>query len=423
MEKVLRSKNGFTPLIILGVVAILLLILFGGYFFLKSKQQINIPGFKTPKESFQNKSLIVLDSKGGNKIYSIDLSTNQRREILRDDNIDINEAQVSPDGQKLYYIPFPSNFLESPRKVVIFNNQNEKKEFDLARSDNWPLLGDLGNLGVNSFKNCFWSPDGDKLACLLIEREKTPSGIGIGQATGRDKVVVLDLTSGNIFDVFNSDQVEPPQGPIIFLSTFAGWVRNDKLLLLWHPNVQTKENPADFYTIDIKTKTVKKELSYPHNLGSKIAISPKDDEIFFQSFSKIKEDKFVKYDMNSKQDTTLASTPDVLGTTHFNKPVISEDGSKVIFTTIAFLVTPPIEKNIEPWTLEDTTRTEIHVYDLATNQESIVKTPEPIGFVETLLSDNKTFIVNKTAKGSILFNSETGSFEELNGLFLGLGNF
>jgi len=412
MRKTFCAQRGFSSLIIIGVIAISIFI--GAFLFLKSNQPINVPGLRQSKEIPQNKRLILLQSQNKIKVFkSIDLSTKQKRELFRlGSDMVVNEAQVSPDGQKFYYIPSKSP--DFPSNIVVFTNKGEKREFNLTKNDLWSLSSP-GTLTGGMSKDCFWSLDGNKLACMLIQR-----GSSRGAATGRDKIVVLDYTFGSISEVFNSDQIGPPKGSAV-LSVFGGWVDNNKLLY-----VQTQQNiveiePANFYTIDIKTGVVQKEFSYPYGgLGFKIAISPSKEEVFFQSFSRTQEDKFIKYDMNSRQDTVLVSTKDVLGTTH---PVISEDGSKLIFTTYLFLKSPQEIDVLKPETLKGVGRSEIHLYDLTTNKEEIIRTPESIDYVEALLPDNKTFIVHKTPENSVIFDSETSSFEELNGFFLGFGYF
>lgn len=405
-----QNRGRFFLIVSLAIAVIVLVLFGGGLLFLKFNQLKT--GETVTQDSLKEKKIVAIQqSNTGNIFYTFNPTSKEKNNFLSlKSNIILNEAGVSPDGKKLYYSS--SGSFEVPSKITIVGVDKSSKEIDFAKSNLW-TLSSPGILAGGIGNDCFWSPDSNKLACILIERESTN-----GAGTGRAKVSVFDFTSGEVSDVLTSDKIASPQRARIF-TKFAGWIGNNKILI-----VQTKNNlqdiePADFYSLNISTKDLTKEFSYRYGDGFKIAVAPSGKQVFFESFSRSGEDKFIKYDLNSKQDTILASTKDGLGTTH---PVMSEDGSKMIYTTYIFLKSPEELGSLKPEELKGLGQSEIHVYDLITNKERAVKLQEAIGFVETLLVDDKTFILNKT-HGSVVYDSETQVFDKIGGQFLGFGYF
>lgn len=410
-----QKVNYWVISIVIAIVAITLSA--GAVFFFKTNQSKFSAGVTPGEDNLKEKTIVAIQpSNEGTTFYTFNPVSKDKNVFFRlGRNVVVNEAEVSPDGKKIYYIP--SEFLQMPGKVTIVDIKKSKKEIDFAKSNLW-TLSIPGILMGGIEKDCFWSSDSSKLACLLIERESVN-----GAVTGRAKVSVFDFTSGNVSDVLTSDQITPPQRARIF-TQLAGWIGNSKLLV-----VQTKSNDAQdieqagFYSVDINAKNLIKEFSYRYDGGfiiAKIAIAPNGKQVFFQSFSRVNEDKFIKYDLDSKQDTVLASTKVNLGTTH---PIISEDGSKVVYTTYIFLKSVEEMIRLRPEELKGSGQSEIHIYDLLTNEEKTVRLQEAIRFAETLLTDGKTFILNKTPDGSVVYNSETQGMDKIGGQFIGFGFF
>lgn len=408
-----NRKFPLWPIIVVVVIGILLLTGCLLFVYINQSKRISSP-IITKNDNKVKKIIAIQPSNGGIAFYNYDFVSKEKNIFLRTEkDAFINEANVSPDGKKLYYIATSNSFSEMPHEITIIDTQKTNKKVDFANGGLW-TLSDPGILMGGGVKNCFWSPNSSKIACSLIERE-SPTGAG----TGRTKISVFDLATGKVSDVLTSEQVSPPQSLRNF-TKFAGWLGNNKLLV-----VQTKTSiqdiePADFYSIDIDTKSLVKEFSYPYDGGFKIAITPNGKQIFFESFSRINEDKFVKYDLDSKLDTVLASTKDVLGTTD---PVISEDGSKLVYTTSIFLKSVEEISQLRPDELKGTVQSQIHVYDLLTNEETKINLQDAVGFVEALLPDNKTFLVNKTVENSLVFDSETKVMDKIEGYFIGFGFF
>ncbi|PJE60145.1 hypothetical protein COU86_05925 [Candidatus Roizmanbacteria bacterium CG10_big_fil_rev_8_21_14_0_10_36_26] len=399
-------------MIFIVIVIIAVTVLAGVVYFFKTNQSSS--SITPEKNSLKEKTIVAIQpSNKGTTFYTFNPVSKDKNVFLRlGRNIVVNEAGVSSDGKKIYYIP--SESLQMPGKVTIVDIEKSNKEIDFAKSNLW-TLSNPGILVGGLENDCFWSPDSNKLACLLIERESVN-----GAGTGRAKVSVFDFSSGNVSDVLTSDQITPPQRARVF-TKLAGWIGNNKLLV-----VQTKNSlgqdiePADFYFVDISAKNLVKEFSYRYDSGFKIAITPNGKQIFFESFSRINEDIFIKYDLDTKQETVLASTKDVLGTTH---PVISEDGSKTVYTTYVFLKSVEEMSRLRPEELKGSGQSEIHIYDLLTNKEKTVRLNEAIGFVETLFADGKTFILNKTPDGSVVYDSESQVVDKMEGQFIGFGFF
>jgi len=365
------------------------------------------------QDSLKEKKIVAIQhSTTGNAFYTFNPTSKEKNNFLSlRPNIILNEAGVSPDGKKLYYSS--SDSFEVPSKITIVGVDKSSKEIDFAKSNLW-TLSSPGILEGGLRNDCFWSPDSNKLACILIERESVN-----GAGTGRAKVSVFDFTSGEISDVLTSDKIAPAKRAIIF-TKLTGWLGNNKLLI-----VQTKDNLqdnelADFYSLNIDTRDLTKEFSYRYENGFDIAVAPNKKQFFFQSFSRSGEDKFIKYDLDSKQDSVLATTREILGTTH---PIISENGSKVVYTTYIFLKSVEEISRLRPEDMKGSGRSDIHVYDILSNEETTLKLQETIGFVEALLADGKTYILNKTPDGSILYDSELQIMDKIGGQFIGIGYF
>jgi len=393
-------------------LAIAIIVLFGGgLLFFKFNQSKT--GAMVTQDSLKEKKIVAIQhSTTGNAFYTFNPTSKEKNNFLSlRPNIILNEAGVSPDGKKLYYSS--SDSFEVPSKITIVGVDKSSKEIDFAKSNLW-TLSSPGILEGGLRNDCFWSPDSNKLACILIERESVN-----GAGTGRAKVSVFDFTSGEISDVLTSDKIAPAKRAIIF-TKLTGWLGNNKLLI-----VQTKDNLqdnelADFYSLNIDTRDLTKEFSYRYENGFDIAVAPNKKQFFFQSFSRSGEDKFIKYDLDSKQDSVLATTREILGTTH---PIISENGSKVVYTTYIFLKSVEEISRLRPEDMKGSGRSDIHVYDILSNEETTLKLQETIGFVEALLADGKTYILNKTPDGSILYDSELQIMDKIGGQFIGIGYF
>lgn len=398
-----RSK---IPMIAIGIV-LLVIVAFGAYL-LGAKKNSTIDkslsnASTQQKEVTKNKSVIVLHTSittnplskivSTTTIYAFNPVSKEKKEVLKfTGNTTVNEAKVSPDGLKLFYTA--TNSFEFSNKVAVADSSGAKKEYSFAESNLW-TLSSPGVLKGGSKNDCYWSPDSTQLACMLIERE-SPSGAG----TGKAKLTILNYASGEVRDVFTSDLIAQPQRAIV-PTHFVGWIGNDKLLV-----IQTKHSiasadilPADFYSVDINSKQLQKKFSYQYDPGFDLIISQDGNQVFFDSFSRVNEDKFIKYDIATNKDTVLASSKDVL---NVRNPTISEDGSKLIYVLNS---------------------TNIHIYDLATGQEQLMTAPFPIFFVDSLLPSNKEFVVRKTPETSFLFNGEAQNTEDLGGVFIGLGYF
>lgn len=327
---------------------------------------------------------------------SYDPTTKQTKEFLKfqGDTV-IHEAAVAPDGQKLYYIS--SSLLGFPNTITNMDSNGSKKEYQLAQDNLW-TLSNPGNLEDGRKKDCYWSPDSSKLACMLIQRE-SPTGAG----TGRINIIVLDYGSGNQTEALNSDQIAQPN-PAVVDMIFSGWAGNNKLLVVHtaNNNASLDIQPADFYIVDITTKTPQKEFSYQYGGGDPVAATPTGDKVFVDSFSRVNEEKLVLYDFATKQFSTILSSKDTLSISS-GLIIPSEDGSKMIYNTV-------LDK-------------QIHIYDLETNKETTINNDQPISSVQALLSDNKTFVVGKSRENSALFDNTTQQYEDLKGVYIGSGNF
>ena len=333
--------------------------------------------------------------------YSFDLISKQSKEILNiPENTPIHEASVSPDGQKLYYISsstrdgLPISF---PNAVTIVTSDGSKQEFKFAKDALW-TLSSPGILIGGLDRDCFWSPNSSKLACILIQRESS-TGAGIGLTN----IMLLDYSTKEISEVFNSDNLFAQKHELLY-TKFAGWVGNEKLLVVTIDQTANIINgdiqPADFYTVDIKTQSVDKQFSYRYS-GSPIAVSREGERILLESTSRLLGNtRLVEFDLLSKKNTVFNASKDI----YVANIAVSEDGSKMVYSA--------------------STGGEINIYDLSTREEKTIKVPTSIYAVQALLHDNKTFIFSKNReKNSSLFDNQTQQIVDLKGFYIGFGDF
>lgn len=415
-----------TPLIILGVIALIMILLVGAYLFMvfkdSSLSQSNPISKSNPLEkrdkdtaTFQGSGVSQLKEKNKNIItlhrskfqgtmpsvtqtvtfYSLDISSKQLNELpnLREINGVVKEAKVSPDGNKLYTIS--STSLGAPNSVVtIYSNDGSKKEFNFEKTNLWTLTNRMS--GTDD--GCVWSPSGEKLACELTERDSEGAG------TGKVSIIVLNYNNGDLSEVVNSDQIAPPI-PLISNTGLKGWLTNDKILIVQDKgslNPHNDPSPADFYTVNVDSKVLQKEFSYDYDGARALQISPDGKSIFFISTSYVNKvlstTKLIKYDLLKKEEAIVNSFENYPS---IEDIIVSEDKTKIAYSSI--------------------TGPKLYVYELLTNKEEAVRIS---GFsLNALLPDNKTFVINKNPITFEIFNIETQQLENLDGEYVGLGRF
>lgn len=276
-----RSQKGFALLIIIIVIVIISSLIVGGSLIAKNTllKQTSQPPIQEAKPSPQNKvinqeikqkNIIVvrfdnkLEATGNAEskayFYSYNFSK-EKRELfqLNTSSSLLPEAGVSPDGKKIYYINIPdqSNLVletELQRseyhyedylpKLWIYENNGTRKEYRFGNIPVSPI-----RLDTRSKKYCYWSDDSSKLACLVF-------GSTEDEAKYRFKIVLLDYNSGNISDVFSSDQIAPPKNSGGWVE-FLGWDDNRLLLRSWN-NPPAEINYSQDYVFDITSKKLSK---------------------------------------------------------------------------------------------------------------------------------------------------------------------
>lgn len=412
-----KPKRRFSLWFIVVIILICLLLMTGGLlFFYFNQPQKTSTSVITENDNKVKKIIAVQPSNEGtaHAFYTYDLNSKEKNIFLRiEKGVEVNEVRVSPDGEKLYYI----STTYSPNRhqeVTVVDKQYTSKKVDFAGDDNlWYLSASRAHMG-GDINDCYWSPNSTKIVCSLIKQEK-PAYMG----AGRVKISVYDLATGSVSDILTNELISPPDS-LLDLFKVAGWIGDNKILIVQEKEaLRGYDEPADFYSVDINTKSFVKEFSYPCHENAKIAITPNGKLIFFQSFN-LNENKFIKYDLDLKQDTIIFSTKDMFS--GVIRPIISEDGSKVVYSTSGL-----------KQSLEETNRlflegqsmpmySEIHVNSLLTNEETKINLQDSINFIEALLPDGKTFIINKTLYYSLVYNLGT-KIMDIGGSYVGLGSF
>lgn len=299
----------------------------------------------------------------------------------------------------MYYYTFLPLAKSYPTKVTVITPKGSKS-VDISNNDLWSLSSYNRTLSsTNADHSCFLSPNGKKLACSLSERESS-----FGAGTGVHKLVVYDVESEQLDEVLTTDKVFQPEGSLVtFL--FEGWKGNDALLFIHLNGGFGPSKPTDFYTVNIKNKKVTQELSYNYGLSAPLVLNSDGKFMFFVSvnvnYQRPPEqrviEQLVEYNFETKETKLITATSEGFSSAHYS---LAQDQKKLLYYTA-------LDKLL-------------HIYELENGKEVTMKMPQAIASVETLLSDNKTFIVNMNGEKAALFDNSTQKFEELKGIFIGL---
>lgn len=400
------KKSNTLIFALVGAIGLILVGLGGYYLSVKDLKDVSSDSSQSAisqKTELKNKKIIGVGPRFEKRIFSsYDLNSKETSEFLKlTDKESLEEAQVSPDGKKMYHITSNHNSLldRYPKSISLVDFQGQKRKVDLARGNSWSIAGD-----GESF--CFWSSDSTKLACQLIERDGLVGGAG----TGLVKIAIYDYASEEVYDVFTSDRIAPPQGSRL-LTSLIGWLGDEDLLIIQKVGVKEmlSGKPDEFYSVNIKVKSHNQVLPYRYGNGLTAVLF--DSTEFFFKYSKLAatvEVLPIKSQENIRENIPVG----VAG----NYPILSENGLTLAYNSFSFGESlkagyPPKGKG----------KSIIHFWELDTNQETIVEI-DPIESIREFFLNGEKLVVEKQ-DASFLMDINTLEMEETGGEFIGSGYF
>lgn len=388
----------FTIVLLIGLVSLAI------YFLLNNKKVV------TP-QTITNKSKNIITVKLTNQsknLSSYNIETKEQKDFFQlPTKLPLNEMAISPDGNKIHYLTNSDRMIPS-KNITIINKDLSVKDYQIAENDNWSLQ--FGILSYGGYeRSCHWSPDSKNLACSLYEIKNNNEG-----ETGKLKIVIVDIESGKVNEVFTSNQTAPLQNRSN-LTQLIGWINNNEVLIIQSKDDIIEIEPSDFYRLNINSKSLVKEYSSP---VGKVAIAKTTNELFFGSPSRTKDDKLIKYNLITKEPTILSTLYSEL----YN-PIVSSNETKVVYTTMLPL------KSIEEIAtggpnLKGSFNEELHIYDLKTKNDEVIKIGEPINEILDFIQEKNKAITQSISKlNTNSYDVITKTSEEIEGTYIGLGNF
>ncbi len=399
------------------IVLIVLIVVIAGtftIFALTKKNYIPNPLNISSNQHIKSRNILLVkentNSSGGATNFEIDSYNLETKKINKLKSLPLQiglqlEAKVSPDGNKYYYFgnnatPNSSSHLPT-QTITVTNKAGVTKTYII--SGNYQFGFNAGSIISGSpLSDGYWSPDSSNIAFVL-------NGSDSKNSTGGMKIELINTNSGQVSDVFKSSDNPAFTNPSSFNSpsSLIGWLGNNKLLVT---KVAVGNEPGvsptiDFYSIDINTKQIQKLFSHTADISYGSVISLNGNQVFF-GFSNFAENSaFGEYNISSQKYSPLVSNSVVV----VRHPTISDDGTKLLYVETSSTSTGgSIYK--------------FHIYDIATLTDQIINIPKNVFWVNELLPDNKTYIM-QTGENSIIYDSQNNQTQNLDGFAIGSGYF
>lgn len=414
MEEVIHTpeKKTFNYIPVLaGIILLLLLIILSLYFF-SSKQ--GLQNVVPQKIEISNNTpqihgpILLKHGEKNTDLYTYNYETNTTEKIYTINEL-IYNLKIAPNGESFYYIT-EKDFYKTTMFIV--NNLHETKKIVLADNNIWTLISHPSRSdSISNTFDCFWSPDSTRIACDFTEHQ--PSTEGFGAGTGRTHTKVFNLLDNSSSIVFENTQIEPVT-PLRTKTHLAGWINSNKLLFFNERDNGIDSIPADFYSVDTVSKSVKKEFSdyYGTIQEATIQILP-DATVFYKSSSRETKEAFIKYNLSSGVREVLLESDNIL-----DDPVLSPDKSILVMQETIFSkdLTNYGSSNID--NIRKSTTYKLHFYTVSTGVLKTTVPPHLNGALDAVINENMV-IDGKNPFEQYLLNLQTNEFKKLEGIYVG----